>query len=130
MPAIHTYGKSERLKSRKRIDAIFKTGQRVTMHPLLFIYRRHGDLPQPALQAGVGVRSKQFRKAVDRNRIKRMIREAYRQQKAPLRDKVLQGRNSLDLFIIYTGQTMPLFEDIYARSGEALRKILEKYEAE
>lgn len=127
LPAIHTYGKTERLKSRKRIEAIFKTGKRVPAHPLVFIYRLHDESPQSLLQAGVGVRSKQFRKAVDRNRIKRMLREAYRLQKEPLRALVLGGRKSLDLFIIYTGQEMPVYADIFTRAGEALRKTMERY---
>ncbi len=127
LPAIHTYGKTERLKSRKRIESLFKTGKRIQVHPLLLIYRLHEELPQPTLQAGVGVRSKQFRKAVDRNRIKRILREAYRLQKEPLRARVLGGQKSLDLFIMYTGQEMPVYADIFTRAGEALRKTMERY---
>jgi ribonuclease P protein component len=127
LPAIHTYGKTERLKSRKRIEAIFKTGKRVPAHPLMFIYRLHDDNPESLLQAGVGVRSKQFRKAVDRNRIKRILRESYRLQKDALRQQVHDGRKSLDVFIIYTGQEMPVYADIFTKAGEALRKIMERY---
>jgi ribonuclease P protein component len=128
--ATHTYSKAERLKSRKRIEAIFKTGKRVPAHPLMFIYRLHDDNPESLLQAGVGVRSRQFRKAVDRNRIKRMLREAYRLQKEQLRQQVHGGRKSLDLFMIYTGQEMPVYADIFTKAGEALRKIMERYGAE
>lgn len=99
----------------------------MSVHPLLVIYRLHADNPKPILQAGVGVRSRQFRKAVDRNRIKRILREAYRLQKEPLRLQVIGGRKSLDLFIMYTGQEMPVYAEVFAKAGEALRKIMERY---
>ena len=96
----------------------------------MFVYRLHEENTQPVLQAGVAVRSKQFRKSVDRNRIKRMIREAYRLQKRPLREQVAGGKKSLDLFIIYTGQELPSYAELLVKTGDALHKILERYEAE
>ena len=125
---LHTYGREDRLKSRKRIDALFREGKRIHVSPLMIIYRFHGDSPDPQLKAGVTVRAKQFRHAVDRNRIKRLLREAYRLQKQPLRDRVQQGPESLDLFILFTGKALPAYQDIYASTGEAIRKIMERHE--
>jgi ribonuclease P protein component len=116
------------LKSRKRIEALFREGKRIKAGPLMVVYRFHRDSPGPALQAGVTARSKQFSLAVDRNRIKRLLREAYRQQKQPLRDMVLQGTESLDLFILFTGKALPAYQEIFASTGEALRKIIERHE--
>jgi ribonuclease P protein component len=124
----HTYGREDRLKSRKRIEALFREGKRMHAGALTLVYRFHQDNPGPVLQAGVTVRSKQFRLAVDRNRIKRLLREAYRQQKQPLRDRVLQGTESLDIFFLYTGKALPDFQDIFASTGEAIRKMLDKHE--
>jgi ribonuclease P protein component len=80
------------------------------------------------LQAGVTVRAKQFRLSVDRNRIKRLLREAYRLQQQPLRDMVRQGNESLDLFLLFTGKALPAYPELYASTGEAIRKILERHE--
>jgi ribonuclease P protein component len=124
----HTYGREDRLKSRKRIEALFREGKRMHAGPLTLVYRFHRDNPSPLLQAGMTVRSKQFRLAVDRNRIKRLLREAYRQQKQPLRDLVLQGTESLDLFLLYTGKVLPEYTGIFASTGEVIRKMLDRHE--
>jgi ribonuclease P protein component len=59
------------------------------------------------LQCGVGVSSKNFKKAVDRNRIKRLMRESYRLQKFFLNDALREKNQQLALFLIYTGKEMP-----------------------
>lgn len=78
------------------------------------------------LQAGVGVRSKQFRHAVDRNRIKRLLRECWRTQKNILRDRVSAGTLNLDVFILYTGTELPSHAQLSSRTGEGIGKILER----
>ena len=94
---------------------------------LLLIYRLY-EGPQPAmLQAGVTVRKKQFKRAVDRNRVKRLLREAYRQQNAELKSAVAQGPWSIDVFLLYTGQVMPVYADVYRSMTEALRKLTLAY---
>ena len=69
------FPRHERLKSQKSIEALFQKGKRLSVGDFRFIYQFR---PTPGIQIGVGTSSRQFKRAVDRNRIKRLIREAYR----------------------------------------------------
>jgi ribonuclease P protein component len=79
------------------------------------------------LQFGVGVSKKQFKKAVDRNRIKRLVREAYRVQNAELKKIVEEKREqSLSLFILYVGKEMPEFSFVKEKVFAMLEKLAKK----
>lgn len=84
-------GKQARLKSRKAIDQLFKDGKSFTVFPFRVIYQ-FTKLPVSPdafqLQAGFSVSKRHFKKAVDRNRIKRLMREAYRLQKNELETNI------------------------------------------
>lgn len=75
-----SFPKQEKLKSLKAFEVLFSSGESDKHYPvrMVFIPWPTGDAP---VQAGFSVSKKRFRKAVDRNRIKRMMREAYRLQK-------------------------------------------------
>jgi ribonuclease P protein component len=75
------------------------------------------------LQFGVSVSKKYFKKAVHRNRIKRLIREAYRIQKLPLQQLLKDRAKPLQLFIIYTGKELPDYNLIYTKVAEALKRL-------
>jgi ribonuclease P protein component len=116
----YSLGKSERLKSRKQIDQLFEKGKKITLFPfrILFLLEKVGGI----VKAGFTVSSKNFPRAVDRNRIKRLTRETYRLQKKELEEAVVKNDYSLHLFFIYTGKEMPVHEEI----SLSLRKLLDK----
>ena len=79
-----TFGKAERLKSKKLIEELFSSGKWLSEDPVRVVYkvtRLNADGP---LQAGVSVPKSVMKRAVDRNRFKRMMREAYRKNKKEL----------------------------------------------
>lgn len=80
--------------------------------------------PLPRLQAGFGASSRNFKKAVDRNRIKRLSREAYRLQKQPLYEWLKEKDQALAVFIIYTGKELPNYEIVREKIGLALQKLM------
>lgn len=130
-----TLGKNERLKSRKQIEQLFKEGKSFAVTPFR-VYFMVNSVPiaigrsmingRSRLQFGVGVSNKNFKKAVDRNRIKRLIREAWRLQKNELKEKIDSGNQQMNVFFIYTGKELPEFTVIKDKVAVALKKLLDK----
>ncbi len=73
-----TYGKKEKLKSKKLIELLFTEGESVSAYPLRMIFLKHKHLSSCPIQIGVSVPKRKVNKAVQRSRIKRVMREAYR----------------------------------------------------
>ncbi len=119
----HTYPKKEKLKSRKLIDQLFAQGKSVSNYPIKLIYL-NTDLPEDVkIQAGVAVPKKNFKSAVTRNRIKRLLREAYRLNK----HCVFNNSEAAFAFLfLYLGKEMPAYLDIERNMERVLAKFLEK----
>lgn len=75
------------------------------------------------LQAGFTVSTRHFKKAVDRNRIKRLMRESYRLQKNNLKITLEENHKNLAMFFIYTGNKLPEYEEVFEKIGGALQMI-------
>ncbi len=116
-----TLGKNERLKSRKQIEELFNKGKKFSITPFRVHYV-FNELTNPPLQFGVSVSNKNFKKAVDRNKIKRLVREAYRLQKISLQQKIKEKKGQLNVFFIYTGKEIPGYSGLF----DKMKKILDK----
>jgi len=117
-PRRHTFPKAQRLKSRKQIEALFRSGKSFSVFPIRVFYHWEGTgLPK----VGVGAPKRHFKKAVDRNRIKRLLREGYRLQKQALLDA--PTALGLHVFIVYTGKDIPVFTDVMDRMGVILTRL-------
>jgi ribonuclease P protein component len=75
------------------------------------------------LQAGFGVSGRNFKRAVDRNRIKRLTREAYRLQKQILQDALAMNKIPLALFFIYTGKDLPDYKLVFEKMTLIIQKL-------
>jgi len=90
--------------------------------PLKVLYNVVEDTAVP-IKAGVTVSSRRFKKAVDRNKIKRILREVYRLQKLPLQTALAENKTSLAIFFIYTGKELPVFNELHQKVGIILQKL-------
>lgn len=110
------FTRAERLKSRKLIGKLFTEGQSFAVFPLrvIFIPTAEGS----GVQAAFSVSKRHFKHAVQRNRIKRQMREAYRLRKNQVSDTTRQ----ISLMVLYTAkEPLP-----YARIDEAMGRLLKK----
>lgn len=124
MPGKFTLGKNERLKRRKIIEQLFSEGKHVNVFPIrtLFLFTKLPD--DAALQAGFVAGTRQFKKAVHRNRIRRLLREAYRLQKEPLQKKLQEKKLYLALFFVYTGKELPDFALVSEKIAVILKRLI------
>ena len=121
-----TLGKNERLKSRKQIEHLFNDGQRfsVSLFRIFYSLQNNPASINQSLQAGFGASSRNFKTAVDRNRIKRLIKEAWRLQKNDLGNSLKEQNRKLDVFFIYTGKELPAYEDVYTSMKKIITKLV------
>lgn len=123
-----TFGKQERLHSKKQIDRLFKEGGSFFKYPFR-VYFLKEKIKEPVLpQVLIAVSKKNFRKAVDRNKIKRRIREAYRKNKKPLAEYCLNNSVSVMLGLIYTGKTILDYAEIEKKIILILHHLIEQDE--
>ena len=131
--------KSERLTSQLVIDKLFAGGNAsMAAFPLRIVYmqmekeEQSGDaehdesLKHPPVSILVSVPKKRFRHAVDRNRMKRLVREAYRKQKHTLWHQLQDSGQGMAVAFICIAQHMCDYNMVYAAIGKALSKIAAK----
>ncbi len=124
----YTYPKAHKLKSRTAIARMFTEGKSVTKYPLRLVYLKNaaGD---SEFKIGVSVSKRYFKKATDRNYIKRCLREAYR-----LNQHLLEPtRGDYQFMLLYQSAEMPtsgrieeLAVALFKKFNDAIRELSEK----
>jgi ribonuclease P protein component len=102
-----TFRKRERMMRRRLIDDLFGGGDSCSLvaFPLRAVYKLHDRNPEDApLQMLVSVPKKHFRHAVDRNRVKRQVREMWRLHKSLLAETLAADKQLLVAFVWLSGQ--------------------------
>lgn len=82
------------------------------------------------LKAGVGVSTRNFKKAVDRNRIKRLLRECFRKEKSALQSALLQGNKKALVFFLYVGKEMPDYSFISRKMKKVIQLLINNIDEE
>jgi ribonuclease P protein component len=118
-----TLSGDERLSRKKIIEEIFSRGQSFRTPALVMVYlpvKLPVDFPAQVLFT---VSKKNFRRAHDRNRIKRLMREAYRKQKPECYAAIRATGMQYALLFIFTGRQLPDQAYVHGRTQELLRKF-------
>ncbi len=122
-----TFPKKEKLKSKKLIDRLFAEGKAMTSYPIKLIYIQTGAMEKVRFQTGVTVPKKKFKSAVKRNRIKRLLREAYRLNKPILFNN---SEGNFAFLFLYLGKEMPQYQSIEAHVKKLLQKFINQVDDE
>ena len=118
-----TYNKYEKLKSRKLIKQLFEEGKAISVFPLRLIYLKKEHTSKSPIQASVSVSKRNFKLAVDRNRIKRLMREVYRLNKPQLYENVT---NKYLFMFIYLGKKEIEYKKLDKKMKETINLFLNK----
>ncbi len=112
---------SYRIKRKKIFDTLFSQGNSIYEYPFKIIYAET-ELPEPVpYQVAFGVSKKKFKKAVRRNRIKRLMRETFR-----LKQEFLKPGKPIALLIIYTSSKEESFDFLLMQMEKILSHLTEK----
>lgn len=112
-----TFGKEERLKSKKLIEKLYKDGTSIKAFPLRMVYVQTAHTSKFPCQVAVSVPKRNFKLAVERNRIKRLLRETYRLQKQIVYDEL---KEPYIFMISYIGKEEKKYEEIYKKMEKLL----------
>jgi ribonuclease P protein component len=108
----YTFSKDERLNSKVSIEELFKKGNSFFKYPFKVIYGKALSEEKFIIKLLISVPKRTFKKAVDRNSIKRLIREAYRLNKHILYDSEKIGPSSMNIALIYNAKSILSYQEI------------------
>ena len=100
---MNTFPKEERLHGRTTVAEVFAKGKRFQLDPFRIVWRTRAQDDLPSIRFGISVSKKISKKAVERNRIKRCNREAFRAVKQSFIEELLAQNKQIDLFLVYSG---------------------------
>ena len=121
--------KYERICKENDIQALFDKGVGVSVYPfrVIFLFRRDESRPV-TVRILVSVSKKRFHHAFKRNRVKRLMREAWRKNKAPLYEICQRDNISADVALVYTATVIHSYEEMMKKTRKAVQEIVTKYE--
>ncbi|MEO5905243.1 MAG: ribonuclease P protein component [Saprospiraceae bacterium] len=124
-----TLSKQERLSSLKEIEVLFKEGKSFTKYPFRVIWLDKNPTSGSGIRVMFSVSKRKFTRAVDRNKVKRLMRESYRLLK-PTFYQSMPENASWDIGFVYTGKEILDFQTIQQNLLKALDRLSTQHRPE
>jgi len=122
------FGKNERLCHVTLIGNLFKEGKSVFTYPFKVVFMPNAAVSFPPVQLLIVAPKRGFKRAVDRNRIKRLVREAYRRNKHILWSSRQESGQQLLVAVVYVGKTILPYAEIEKKLILILHRLSKKDE--
>ena len=123
----YKFTKSERLSRKSVVERLYAEGRSVAAYPLRAVYLPlEPEEGEPAASILISVSKKRFRHAVDRNLVKRRLREAYRLNKHQFLETLLQNNCRMAVSILYLDKQHHSYAHLQARLRKLLQAIITK----
>jgi ribonuclease P protein component len=126
---MQTFKKKERLCHYNSIDKLFAEGHSFFAYPLKFVWMVSETETDSPAQLLISVPKRNFKRAVDRNLIKRQIREAYRHHKSTLYNYLEDRSRKCALAIVFTGKNKVPYTQLEGIINLSLQRLIREYEA-
>lgn len=123
-----TFRKSERLKSRKIIKALFSRGKSFLVHPFKVNWLIADESNREPARVMISISRRNFRNASDRNHLKRLCREAYRKNKSLLNSFLQENDLNCDFAIIYVGKSKAEYSVVEKKIIMLLNRLISELE--
>jgi ribonuclease P protein component len=120
-----TFSKSERLASRKTIEKIIAEGNSFSQYPFRLSWIKTELTSASPAQVAMVVSKRNFKRAVDRNRIKRLMREVYRKNKSGFYQTLTNKNMQCALLLMYTGKVIPDIAEVEKKLNLTLQRFEE-----
>lgn len=120
------FGKAYKLCSKIQIDAIFEDKKTIKTFPFVLYYKEIDTTYDVPFKIVISAPKRNHRKAVHRNRVKRIIKEVLRKNKADLESFLLQSDKKLALFLIYTSKDLPAYDLLEKKIIVLLNRLIEQ----
>jgi len=118
-----TFNKTERISLQREIDSLFKQGKVFTSYPLRVFFLEQKPFSGATVSFLVSVPKKKFKCAVKRNRMKRLIREAYRLNKFSLIENYKEKESGLLIAFIFIGDELCDWKEIETAMHKTLNLL-------
>ena len=130
MAAQEGFPKYERICKENDIQALFDKGHGISVYPYRVVYLFLHDESHPVtVRLLVSVSKKRFHHAITRNRVKRLIRESWRRNKAALYEICERDNISVDVALVYTATVIHSYEEMLAKTKKAVQEIVKYHES-
>jgi ribonuclease P protein component len=125
---MQSFRKEERLCNLKLISTLFKEGNNFFIYPIKVTWIYAELSSEYPVQVLIAVNKRNFPRAVDRNKLKRLMREAYRKNKSVLYDHLEHTGKKCALAFIYSGNKAVSFKEIESIIIVILHRLIREYE--